>query len=95
MVLYLYLAGLELGVLALDTGLDERGVAEDEDERGADDPEERAEGLCPPDERDADDEEDGVERFLGYDVFSDWQHGVRLEWNEWKNATDPAWVPVL
>lgn len=64
-------AGLDLGVLALDAGLDERCVAEDEEERGAEDPKEHAEGRGPPDERDADDKEDGVERLLGDDVLAD------------------------
>ena len=52
------------GILALDAGLHDAGVAEDEDARGADEPEEGAEGRGPPEEGDADDEERGVERLL-------------------------------
>jgi hypothetical protein len=52
---------LYVRVLALDAGLDHARVAEDDDRRGADEPEDDADGRRDPEERDANDEESGVE----------------------------------
>lgn len=62
---------LNLGVLALDAGLHDSGVAKDEDGGSTDQPEESAEGRRDPEHRDANDEEAGVERLLRDDVLAD------------------------
>ncbi len=62
---------LDLGVLALDAGLHDGGVAEDEDCGGTDEPEEGAEWGGDPEHGDADHEEAGVEGLLRDDVFAD------------------------
>jgi hypothetical protein len=61
---------LNFSVFALDPGLDEGGVEEDEEGGGADEPEEGTERGRPPQDRDTYNEESGVERFLGDDVFA-------------------------
>ncbi len=58
-------------VLALEPGLHEDGVGEDEDGARADEPEEEAEGVGDDEEGDADDKEGNVQRLLGDDLVAD------------------------
>jgi hypothetical protein len=58
-------------VLALDAGLEEGGVAEDEDRAGADDPEHGRERRGPPERGDAEDEEARVQVLLRNGVLAD------------------------
>ena len=76
---------LHLRVLALDAGLHERRVPNDEDAGRADYPEDGAERGREPEQRDADHEEAGVQRLLRHDVVAD-LHGLggcRFAGREW------------
>lgn len=61
---------LHLGILALDTRLNERRMSQDKNRRGTDEPEERADGRGEPEKGEADDEETCVEGLLSHDVIS-------------------------
>lgn len=62
---------LDASVLALDSGLHEHGVAENEDGRRADEPEEDGEGRRDEEHRQANDKEGNVHGLLGDDRVAD------------------------
>ncbi len=66
-----------IGVLALDPWLHKGGMEYNDESRGADEPEEGAQGRRPPKEGEANDEQADVQRLLGYDVVADlhWLRG--------------------